>query len=111
MSQYVTITGDDLVYFKRIVQQAISGDFGDLSEVRVVFNEGQICIGTNGYSSEWIGQAGNDGMTRGATDEPEQIGDILRRLGIVEQVARNAQDRLGVNLGMVDDQPIGRIRQ
>lgn len=53
---FVTIKGDDLEYFKVLVQQALSGDFGELTEVRMSVSERGVVIGTNGLASECFGE-------------------------------------------------------
>ena len=91
MSNYVTLTGADLEYFKGIVGKALSGDFGDITEVRVVFNGDSMCLGANGYSSEWLGEKPYE--TEGNT-EPESVGDIVQRVEALEAIAEKAKQYL-----------------
>lgn len=61
MSVRMVITGSDLDYFRNIVRQAISGNYGSVNEVRVVIsNEGKLTLSTNGYTSEEMGRFVHD---------------------------------------------------
>lgn len=57
-SRYVVIEGQELDYLMGLMERAVSGSFGPLTQVRVVFNSGAMCIGTNGQASKWIGDSG-----------------------------------------------------
>lgn len=90
MSKYVTISGRDLDYFKSIVSDAISGEYGDVSEVRIAVSDSGMTIGANGYVSNQIGTVQSDPESDSATAqiiessngsrEPEVLGDILKRV-------------------------------
>ena len=97
MSRYISIAGQDLDYFKSLVSQGISGELGTLNEVRlVVSDDGKVCLGTNGQVSEWFGQE----FINDPPYQPSPSNDVEQRLARLEQVARNAEARLGVSLGM-----------
>lgn len=91
MSTYVTITGNDLDYFKSIVSQGISGNFGNLTEVRIAVNaESGVMIGANGYTSEYMGKVEQSDPE--TPDQPERLDSLINRIGeLLPQLERIAQ--------------------
>lgn len=51
----VILQGDDFEEFRAFILQAFSGQYGEVTEIRLAVNSGQVCIGTNGFVSEWLG--------------------------------------------------------
>lgn len=76
MSNRVILKGDDFEEFKAFVQQAFSGEYGNVSEMRIAVNGGQICVGANGFVSEWLG----DGESH---SEPKQFDLINRAIALL----------------------------
>jgi hypothetical protein len=56
MSRRIVIEGADLDHFNSFVSQVLSGDLGEVNEVRVVVtSDGNLVFGTNGYATEYFG--------------------------------------------------------
>lgn len=69
-SQFVTIKGDDLSYFRGVIENGLNGNYGDLTEVRIAVSDNGLTIGTNGYASELIGSVDSATETETASANP-----------------------------------------
>lgn len=81
MSNYnrVALQGDDFEEFRAFVLQAFSGQYGEVTEMRLVINNGQLCIGTNGFVSEWLGK-------KVESDQPERSDLINQAIALLHKV-------------------------
>lgn len=119
----VKIAGSDLSYFASIVQSALAGDYGDLSEVTVtVHDTGQLQFSTNDVATghfgdpvaPLVGEVTNLLSSITVNNAPEGTGNpyanvqdgdpanVLPRLDRLERIAEGVATALGLGLPKLD---------
>lgn len=101
MSQTVLISGNELEYFKGIVNNAVRGTYGAMSAVEITINDsGQIQFSTNGYSSAPLGTTTSSDETNSVATDSESNGngngkvskrDLAARVERLEQFVADVQ--------------------
>lgn len=80
MSHRVTLTGADLEEFRAFILQAFSSQYGEVSEMRIAVSSGQVCVGVNGFVSEWLGKKVEDGKDSEQSDLINQAIALLHKV-------------------------------
>ena len=89
-SQFVTIKGDDLEYFRGVIENGLSGSYGELSEVRIAVSDRGLTIGANNYSSQFVGEVDS------AVDEGEKATETVSFTTIPQGPAMKKKHRIAL---------------
>lgn len=107
MPNMTRLNGSDLNYFKGIVSQALSGDFGPVDEVLIEHDGGRVRFSVNDTTSQWIGEGHGETSSAPTSSNGENAKPLKNRDRIellehdvqwLKGIVAKAESRLGVSL-------------